>query len=197
MTEAEHKTNPMLAKLTLLYGQPSKDANEVALIIAEYARHMEGYSVSELSSAADFIARTRKFKSWPTIGDCIEALDDRRQKIREDNAPERSTAEPYPEWSKRRIAEADLMLASELGRQAAREGWVLSMHDFCRNNRRLPRAHEIGKLIAAARYVDRIAAGVGIEGIADTPPGRALRRMASETIAKRERLAMRVLGEAA
>lgn len=210
----EFRTNLLLGKLGLLYGSPSKDAAEAQAIVSEYARLMNKYSDSELEAAGDKIARTRKFKSWPTIGDCIAALEDYRAEAYEKNAPERKTAIPHPEWSKARIAEADRMIQCEMGEKAAREGWVLSLHDFCREKQRMPKQSEIPALMDAARYVDRCAAGIGMENPVPVMPYQALGRrddpvemigplnqmlvrMAHTFIDKREKLAKQVLGEAA
>lgn len=189
----EYRTNVLLGKLSLLYGSPSKDAAEAQAIISEYARLMNKYSDAELDAAADNIIKTRKFKSWPTIGDCIAALEDYRAKMHEENAPERKKEIPYPEWSKERIAEADRMIRCEMGETAAREGWVLGLHDFCRNHRRLPKPNEIAKLMDGARYADLCAAGVVDMGLLHEP----LQKMAHSFLAKRERHARNVLGDAA
>lgn len=190
---SEFVTNALLKRLGLLYGPPSTDANQAKAIIAEYARLMGQYSEGELLAAADRVVTKRKFKSWPTIGDCIEVLEDHRAEVHEQNAPERKAEPTHPEWSDAAFAAADKLIDCEMGRKAAREGWILSLHDFCRRERKLPSHYQTGALIESARFVDHCAAGAIDMGLCHA----SLRKFADEFLVKRERLAKRVLGEAA
>jgi hypothetical protein len=58
-------------------------------------------------------------------------------------------------WSSERIEEADRLIQSDLGRQAAQEGWIVALHDYCRENRELPGIDRAAKLRKAA--FERIA----------------------------------------
>ena len=53
-------------------------------------------------------------------------------------------------WSAERIEEADGLIQSDLGRQAAQEGWIIALHDYCRENRELPGIDRAVKLRKAA-----------------------------------------------
>lgn len=186
-------TNKMLQKFGLMYGPPVKDPHGAKEFIAEYARLLSQYSETELEAAADKIVRVRKFRTWPTIGDCIEVLENQRSDSHERNAPQSRTEPTYPEWTREARAVADKLVNCEMGRKAAREGWILSLHDYCRKNRKLPGPYETGALIESARFVDQCAAGAIDMGLCH----QALARYAQEFLAKRERLAVRVLGGAA
>lgn len=211
------KTNKLLSRLGLMYGPPVKDPHGAEEFIAEYARLMGQYSDAELEAAADKIIKTRKFKSWPTIAECIAVLEDHRADAHERNAPERRTETKYPEWSDAAFKVADRLIDCEMGRTAAREGWVLGLHDYCRKHRKLPSVYEVGAMKESARFVDRVAAGVNLADLVGlTEEQKAFRRkkpkkdqlaydvldakltkMASTFLEKRERLARQVLGAAA
>lgn len=53
-------------------------------------------------------------------------------------------------WSADRVAEADELIRSDIGRQAAHEGWIVALHDYCRENRELPGIDRAGRLRKAA-----------------------------------------------
>ena len=207
----EFKSNKMLAKFGLMYGSPSRDPQEAKAIISEYARLMVQYSEPELEGAADKLIRTRKFRNWPTIAECIEALEDHRAEVYAKNAPELQIARhPYPEWDRAAFAAADKLIQSVMGRQAAQEGWILGLHDYCRKHSKLPGPWEIGTMKEAANCVERGAAGV----FPDLPPmddaamarrqalflmpiHETLKTLAGTMLTKRETLSRIALGEPA
>jgi hypothetical protein len=53
-------------------------------------------------------------------------------------------------WSDERVEEADDLIQSDLGRQAAQEGWIIALHDYCRENRELPGVDRAAKIRASA-----------------------------------------------
>jgi hypothetical protein len=75
--------NSMIAQLITAYGTPKKDADDAQAFLQLYARLLEPYVESELLAAADRLLRTRKYKSWPSTGECVQACEDARQQIRE------------------------------------------------------------------------------------------------------------------
>lgn len=72
-------TNRMLARLLTVYGTP-KETNDATAFMGEYARQMRGFVDSELDEAADVLLAKRKYKTWPTIAECLEALEDVRRR---------------------------------------------------------------------------------------------------------------------
>lgn len=64
-------SNPMLAKLVTLYGEPKTD--DPRDFLAEYAAAMKGFDNQTLKLAATNIAKTRMISSWPTIAECLDA----------------------------------------------------------------------------------------------------------------------------
>jgi hypothetical protein len=92
---------------------------------------------------------------------------------------------------------ADALINCDLGRQAANAEpcWLLALHDFCRNNRRLPTGQEISRCKqVAADFEDRYR---------DCLTGRAgdfskpLAKLAETMIARREKLRDKLIGRAA
>lgn len=82
---SEPVKNPLLARLMGVYGRP-KETEDVNAFMAEYARAMRGYVDSELNEAADLLLAKRKYKTWPSIAECVEAVEDVRLKRRSQTA---------------------------------------------------------------------------------------------------------------
>lgn len=188
---SEIKSNKMLAKLGVMYGPPSRDPKESIALIGEYARLMAQYSDSELEAAGDKLVRTRKFKTWPTVGECIEVLEDNRTAAYERSAPERTIEQSYPEWSPAAIAHANKRVIGTLGRKAAQEGWCLGLHrfyaeEFAKGYKTSePSNKQIASMMDAAKFVDRCVAGEVNLGVAD----REARSWADGILVKRKNVA--------
>ena len=76
------ETNPMLAALAAVYGEP--DSADPKAFLAVYSRLMRFYTRSECEEAADvLLKRRKKYKTWPVPADCIEVLDEVRKRKRE------------------------------------------------------------------------------------------------------------------
>jgi len=73
--------NPMLLRFLSVYGPP-KLVSDTTKFVSEYARQMRNFTDAELEAAADQLLRKRKYKSWPAIAECLEALENvqRRQR---------------------------------------------------------------------------------------------------------------------
>lgn len=144
--DTKHVT-PFLMRLQTMYGEP--DSDNPAAFLAEYARLLKKYSGSTLDKACDLVLRNNRYKTWPTIGECVSCCEDAIEKTTAD-APRNFDAK-HPEWSDARVEAADRMIVCELGRRAADEGWILALWDFAREKQRLPREHECGALISKSR----------------------------------------------
>jgi hypothetical protein len=180
--------NAMLKRLLLIYGTP--DAPNPDAWFAEAAKLLGGYTSTEMDAAVEIILKTRRQRSWPTIGDCVAAC----QEAREEAAPKWTPIpERFPEWSKERIEKADRLIVSALGQKAADEGWILGLHDFCRNKERLPRQDEVPKIKASSHEFDEyygiVARGDG--GVLSAP----LRRLGDSLLERRNKYARMAWGE--
>lgn len=106
-------------------------------------REIGNFDRQVLGNALAHLIRTRRDTKTPTVAACIDAcVAERRfidaQSLAIDAKPDISTLPPHaPE----RRAHADLIVKCPLGKQAAREGWIGSMHAFAVENGRLPLAN--------------------------------------------------------
>jgi len=60
-----------VGRMRALFGAPDADANAV---IDEYTNVLAGQSEATLDRAADTLARTHKFRNWPTVAECLDAV---------------------------------------------------------------------------------------------------------------------------
>jgi hypothetical protein len=140
--------NPLFVRLIRMFG--AAPSNDPQAYIGELLKLTRGYGTAELDKAADLLIRSHNpthLKPWPTPADICTACADAREII----APPNPVGQRDKTWTKDAIETADKLIASKLGQRAADEGWVLSLHDFCRKQRRLPDAGEVSNLIASAR----------------------------------------------
>lgn len=67
-----------------------------------------------------------------------------------------------PSWKRTRVALAYGLIKSDLGRQAAAEGWIIGLWDFCRATGREPDGAEIYRIwdgsLRVARELEQMAA---------------------------------------
>lgn len=128
------------------------------------------YDDDVLLEAANTIVRTRDPAKdgtmFPKPVECLAACDKakdlksvRATPLLETQEAVRKRAERNASWTAERIQLADELCAgTALGKRAAREGWVLHLHDFCRENMRLPDAEQIDQLIRhAVNFQDFVA----------------------------------------
>jgi hypothetical protein len=88
-------TNSMLGRLGVVYGVP--DSPNPKEFLNEYSRLLQQYTDSELQGAADQLLAQRKFKTWPTIAECIGACEDVRAGLRTRIWAEREAHRKKPE----------------------------------------------------------------------------------------------------
>jgi hypothetical protein len=164
--------------------------NKVAFM-AEYAKILKGYSADELTGATDRILRTRRYKTWPSIADCVAAAEDAREGKRH-----RQPAPPIADtsaWSDAATQWADNECRCEDGKIAADDGWLQGLHEFLRQNfskghRRWPNQAELARIMDNARFVDRCAAGEENMGVC----APALRELAKSIQERRSTLSARI-----
>lgn len=93
-------------------------------------------------------------RTFPLIADCNAACKrafDELHSPRGNKSTSRRADDPfeerYPEWTELRKQQAWSLMRGELGREAARDMWVVPLYDFCRENRRLPNSDEVQQLV--------------------------------------------------
>lgn len=160
------------------------------------------FSDDVLERAAQRIIDTRTDRRFPLPAEirkaCNQTSDDKRkEELRIE--PPRDPTDPkhiskYPAWAKERVDLADMLVKGEMGRRAANQGWILSLHDFCRKHARLPLHHEVtGIQTSAAEFIE--AYNVAVRG--GWSQAAELAQLGDKMLAKREALRVMVLGETA
>lgn len=186
-------TGRFIKPLIALYGELGTD--DADLVFRVYEEQLKGYPDAVLDGAFKYVAGTHmpsKRNPWPSPAFCKKACEKalHEKQIREPPAPEKPR---YPEWSNEAFRFADDLVMCDIGKRAAREGWVLGLHDFCRNHRRLPHENETHEIKRNSQFIDRVSAGAEDGGYMK----HAIAKLATSMLAKREKMAKRVLGETA
>lgn len=184
--------NELVVRLGVLYGRP--DSTDPKAFVAEYARALERFVPSELKAAGDLIVETREYKTtWPSVPEVVRACETVRATARVKAMPPRkSEHDAYPEWSEERKKLANTLIQCDMGRQAATEGWIGALWDFCRANQRRPHFGEIPKIRAVALDFDKAFCDCS-DG--DLVLGAALIKLGKSILARREELAQIANGE--
>lgn len=123
------------------------------------------YSADVLQRAAQRIVDTRTDRRFPLVAEihkvCAQIIYDdgiKQQSLGVVQDPEKAT--PYSESRERW---ADTLVNGELGREAAREGWILALHDYAREHGKLPDRPGAARLKASVagfeRELDRCRGG--------------------------------------
>lgn len=148
----------VIKRFLTVFGPPKTD--NVEAMFAEYERALARNSTEVLHRAVDKILRKTKFRAWPTIGECVDAVQSAAGDLNEPSRDraERAFDEKYPEWSKEAFAIADRMVKSKLGKAALHQDWLLGLHEFIRKERRYPNGEEQREIIRVTRKIDKIAA---------------------------------------
>jgi len=190
-----------LTELSLHFGKrfESEEAEDQWLDSME--RNLRVYTPSVLDRACKRIVDTRKDRYFPLPAECRAACEEIVKVEKAENTnrldePKHKFA-GHADWQYRL---ADDLIMCGLGRRAAEEGWILSLHDFCRNNGRLPKEQwEIRKCVDGAKGFDEAYEGLLREKAAgrSTALQNELIALGDAMLARREKLSARVLGREA
>jgi hypothetical protein len=114
----------LMERLTLMYGQPPVPVESRQAYAAEWRRALEGTAPDILQEATDRLIRTRRYRTWPTIGDVIHAIGQvgaeralASQKMAEAEQ-QRLENLPKPALSPEQITEAQRLMAERAERLA-------------------------------------------------------------------------------
>lgn len=185
----QHVIDNMLRRFMSVYGNP--DTENVDVFLAEYARILKGYSASELNGAADRILRKHKFRTWPSIAECVNSCEEVRAKAKAE-APRTYRSEAFDYEQKRHFADGILREHMATSERAAAEGWILGLHEFVTKHGRMPSTREVDGIRETSEFVTRCAAGQVNMGACHA----ALFRLANSILERREKTAQRILGGA-
>jgi hypothetical protein len=160
--------------------------------IGSMVRNLRTYGAPVLDRAAQKIIDTRTDRRFPLPSECKKTCDEIAARDHQEQQAGRLTPDaklppPFSEW---RVKLADDLVTCPMGREAAKDGWILALHDFARENGRLPAGGEITKVKAVPKGFD--------DAYADNmrrhdPMAKALRVLGDKMVARRKALADMVL----
>lgn len=155
------------------------------------ARNLRGYSADVLKRAAQKIIDTRTDRRFPLPSECKKVCNEFAQQDAAEKPGMIADQKLPPAFSDWRVKLADDLIMCPMGREAAKDGWILALHDFARENGRLPAGGEISKVKAVRKGFDAAYYGVinGNGGFCSA----ALKKLGDHMIARRKALADRVL----
>ncbi len=180
------------------FGEPKRpEGGDLAVVFAAYQRELGRYRSDVLQLAADQLIAKRNHRNFPLLAECLQACRDAQEQIaiqqqREAENAHKTNPKPSGDpWSEQRVRQADRMMASEIGRLAAEEGWIIHLHDWCREQGRLPNKFEGEKVRAKGLAIKAEREEMARKGGASNP---IVKSIARAMISKRNRLSAIAFG---
>ena len=186
-----------IAMVETFFPRPKFSGNETneAFWVATMENTLGGFGDAVLVKAANIIIETRSAQRdgtmFPKPAECIAACHKARDVLKS-FAPQPLLAAPNAnEWSDERLDLAFDLDNGELGKRAAREGWISQLYNFCRKEMRLPKSSEIAVCIEQFELLEQAIAAfnagprAGLNG--------AICAFADTVLVKRAELRERVL----
>lgn len=136
-----------------------RQCEDEARFFATYVNLLKGQPDDALSAAAASIMATRIMRTFPLPAECLAACREASETAVK--AAPKPVARQLDEWSAERAALADELICCDMGRTAAREGWIIGMHDFCREAGRAPDIHEAREIRRVCAALNADVAGLG------------------------------------
>lgn len=126
----QHFIEPM----KVIFGDPPGDKPEEAVMV--YVRPLSRHEGDVLRRAAEHFQQTAKRRTWPMPADVIEVVATMGTRV----AAERRINDGTPRLptDAERDATAKELIVGDMGVEAARDGWVGALFDFCARHLRLP-----------------------------------------------------------
>ena len=146
------------------------------------AGDLSGFSDSALTAGVKTLRETRKYRSFPTVAECLEAVRTSVSRSQPDHVPvDSQNSRNTDEWDTK--LEAFRLCRSQMGHRAKAEDWLVACYDFCVSNGRLPESrNEIEFCQWQADESRR-----GIESNRGTPLYASLKILRSNMRARREK----------
>lgn len=174
----------IIDRLVVIWGSP--ESVDDPAYIAEIDKAVKGTSPALLEMAADWLIKNYRGARFPTPAQIVNALREVTP------APTVAEGERHVEWSPEAMAQARRLIQSEMGRKAAREGWILSLHDYCRKHGDLPPYTEIGDVIKSARGFDEAYAS--LSSMKESAFKKALINLGDSMLERRNKYAAIAMG---
>ncbi len=157
-------------------------------------RELNGCDFSDavLEKALTDMVRTRKDRRIPLVAECITACLEARKWLAAKEGAENLPIQQQPKSIDERTKLADDLIMGKEGRLAAKEGWILGLHDYARKHGKLPPPSEFERLRRQARGDDEAYARV-VRGDGMFVAREALEKLGAAMQKRRNELADRVL----
>ncbi len=147
-----------LSELSLHFGKRFETDEAEDQWLDSMQRNLRIYPASVLDRACKRIVDNRKERYFPLPAECRAACEEVIKLEKAEQAPkfdDAATAKAKLDASDWQYRQADDQIQCSLGRRAAQEGWILSLHDFAREKGRIPtQEYEIRQCITSARGFD-------------------------------------------
>ena len=163
-------------------------------------RELSGFTAEVLERARRDMVRKRTKTQTPTVAECIGYCEEAKRWADMERNKGQLIADPAKErqheWSTERVKLAYELIRTPLGKQAAKEGWVLALWNFIRKQGRHPtNEREFNQLRADAKALDEgyavaVRGDSGMRGIAL----KALEKLGASMLEKRKELADEAMG---
>jgi|SRR5262245_1918393 len=150
--------NEFISALSVHFPVKHTATDREELWLASMHAKLSRFQPEALQRAADAIIDTRKHGSFPLPSDCLEACEkaERLLAMREAARELGALRDPLDDWSPKRVAIAYDLVKCTLGRQAAREGWLLGLWNFCRAHGCHPNGDQVTNLKRTAVEFKRL-----------------------------------------
>ena len=188
------KVDKFMSLLGSVWGKRHESEEAEAIWLRAWAAMLKPFEPWVLEAGAQRILESRKDQYFPKPGEVRDILVSiRAEEQRSRPGLKVSHAEQHGDP----YALADALINCGLGREAAEADpcWILALHDFCRNNRRLPMGSEIAKCRRIAADFDRDYRLCIIGQAGDF--SKSLERLGATMIRRREAMRAKLLGRAA
>lgn len=122
-------SNVLVKRLAILFGEPKTE--DPAAFLAEYANAFKGTKKDILDAAAEVIIKQRKYRAWPTVAECLEAIDAAKRQVVTASGMRLEPIENFDAWwaaivervqGAKTVAEIDAAVAEVKPYDAA--GWI-------------------------------------------------------------------------
>lgn len=91
---SEHFDEHIVARFGRLFGEPTTPDFEG--YVAEYRKALAGTAAHILAEAVDLVVKRHKYRNWPTVAECVEAVNEVAEQHAARRQRERPPEQPRP-----------------------------------------------------------------------------------------------------
>lgn len=187
------KIENFIASMSLVFPKRFDDERAQVEWFKTWERALKNFDPWVVEAATQELIDTRTERSFPLVAEVRKACQTviKREQAGKPQLDVRQGPKDDP------FALADVLVNSNLGRQAARDNpsWIVPLHDFCREHGRLPEAGEIPRIKRIAHDTEQIEHAIALGQVTDLLP--VLKRTRDVLRLRRDKLRRRLLGDEA